>query len=292
MAEYSKQVLAAAHAISIRARRSMPALLEGNYRSRFRGSGMQFKEFRPYEPGDDIRHVSWNVTARTGRPTLKVYEQEREIDVVVLVDVSSSSLVGTRRKKISMYQEIIAILGLATIASGDQFGLITFDDQVTSVLNPGRGRNLVRVALTRMLQSRSKKKLSDLSRALDRATVQLPHRSLVIVLSDFLVPEFEGALKRISKRHECVLILGYDDRERGGGLSGLCEFQDPETGEVVLLEASTNIRKILAQGHDRLMAKIAEISDQTRSDFLPLSVQDDYVERLVRFFNSRGPARL
>src|SRR5262249_49661131 len=147
------ELLRAVSELQITPRRNVYTLLAGNYRSPFRGSGMQFKEFRHYQEGDDIRHMSWTVTARTGRATMKVYEEERELNVVLAVDVSGSSLFGLMaQRKIDMYAELLAVMGLAAVKSGDNLGLLLFNDQPVHYLPPRRTRDHVKVALTKLLE--------------------------------------------------------------------------------------------------------------------------------------------
>ena len=255
---------------------------------------MQFKDFRPYEPGDDIRHMSWSVTARTGKPTIKVYEQERELDVVLVVDTSSSTLFGnTRKRKLDMYGEIAAIIGLSALGAGDNFGQIIFNDTVTSFLRPNHRPEQVRVALTHLFSTDMEQKRSNLASALNFTSKSLSHRSLVIILSDFWVEDFEAELGMASRRHECILVHGYDQLEMGSGVCDLSEIQDPESGEIYILDGNTQHTKTLLQrAHWSHQLHLEETANRTNSDYLSLSVEDDYVQRLVLFFQRRGFTRL
>ncbi len=291
---FTEEILKAANELEIRARRNVTALLSGNYRSAFRGSGMQFKEFRHYEPGDDIRHMSWAATARTGKATLKVYEEERELDVVIAVDVSGSSLFGMSKKsKIQVYGELLALLGLAAIHSGDNLGAFFFSDQPQKFLPPSRTRQSLLVALRELLMQPLEGRKSDLRAPLRYLDKLLPHRTILILISDFLFPDFQNELLRLAKRHEVILVHCYDDAERGLGLKGVYEVADPETGEIYLLDGnSQKIRHDLAKYQVELRTKLETICQNTRADYLSLSLEDDYVRRLIQFFRSRGPARV
>ena len=291
---FTEEILRAANELEIRARRNVTALLSGNYRSAFRGSGMQFKEFRHYEPGDDIRHMSWAATARTGKATLKVYEEERELDVVIAVDVSGSSLFGLSGKnKIQVYGELLALLGLAAIHSGDNLGAFYFSDQPQKYLPPSRTRQSLLVALRELLAQPLEGQKSDLKAPLRYLDRLLPHRTILILISDFLFPDFQNELLRLSKKHEVILVHCTDDAERGQGLKGVYEVADPETGETYLLDGnSAKVRRDLAQYQVELRNRLEAVCQSTRADYLSLNMEDDYIRRLVQFFRNRGPARV
>ncbi len=291
---FTEAILKAANELEIRARRNVTALLSGNYRSAFRGSGMQFKEFRQYEPGDDIRHMSWSATARTGKATLKVYEEERELDVVIAVDVSGSSLFGfSKKRKIDVYGELLALLGLAAIRSGDNLGAFFFSDQPQKFLPPSRTRMNLLVALRELLSQPLESRRSDLRAPLKYLDRLLPHRTILILISDFLIPDFQTELLRLSKRHEVILIHCTDDAERGQGLSGVFEVADPETGETYLLDGnSPKVRERLANYQKDLRLKLEALCQSTRSDYLSMNMEDDYVRRIIQFFRQRGPSRI
>lgn len=292
--EFSRDVIEKVGQLHLQARRRVSALLTGDYRSAFRGSGMQFKEFRHYAPGDDIRHMSWPVTARTGRATLKVFEEERELQVCLLVDVSGSSLFGSSgRRKVDMYAELLALLGLAAVKSRDKVSVLFFHDQPGEYLPPRNTQTHVLRAVTRLLGHPLRGSRSDLRPALAYALNVMKQRGLVIVISDFLVPEFERELSAIARRHELVLLHCFDDAERGSGLEGVFEAWDPETGGYYLLDAGTQgLRHDLARAHVLQQSGLEETCRSCRADLLNLSVQDDYLQRLVQFFRRRGPARL
>jgi uncharacterized protein (DUF58 family) len=292
--KFSEDLLRAVAELDLKAKRNVTALLAGNYRSAFRGSGMQFKEFRHYEAGDDIRHMSWQVTARTGRATLKTYEEERELDVILMVDVSGSSLFGfSRKRKLDMYAELVALLGLAALRSGDNMGLLLFNDKPQWFLPPKRTRDQVLIAALRILEQPARGTRSDLRAALLYLNSVAKHRSLVIVLSDFWMPPFEKELQLVAKKHEMILLHCYDDAERGLGISGVFEAWDPESERFFLLDTnSKKVRGALSEHHTHLSNSLEELSRTSRADYLCLSVEDDYLQRLVHFFRRRGPARL
>jgi len=290
----TKELLEAVSQLQIRAKRNVTTLLTGNYRTAFRGSGMQFKEFRHYEPGDDVRHMSWPVTARTGRATIKTYEEERELDVMILVDVSGSSLFGlSRKRKVDMYAELVALIGMAAIRSGDSVGALLFSDKPGRYFQPRKAQSQLLVTLGEILAQPFDGAGSDLRPAFGYLQNVLKNRSLIVVLSDFWVPAFEKELRQLSRKHEIVLLHCYDDAERGYGLSGVYEVRDPETGQYTLLDGnSKKTKRLLSEQHTNLSNTLEKVGRTCRADYLSLSVEDDYLQRLVNFFKRRGPSRL
>lgn len=295
MLKFSQELLQAVAQLEMKAKRNVTALLAGNYRTAFRGSGMQFKEFRHYEAGDDIRHMSWPVTARTGKATVKTYEEERELNVVLMVDVSGSSLFGaTHKRKIDMYAELVALIGLAAIRSGDNVGLMLFNEAPVLYLPPRRTREQVMTAVSHVLEQPLKGAKSNFAPALRYLLSVLKQRALVIALSDFWVPPFEQEMVQISRKHELVLLHCYDDAERGvDSKKGVLEVWDPESGDFLLLDtASKRVRQRLAEHHTHMTNELEALCSRSNADYLTLSVEDDYLQRLVHFFRRRGPARV
>ncbi len=293
MIAFGKNVLQAVAQLEIRSRRNIASLLTGDYRSPFRGSGMQFKEFRQYEPGDDIRHMSWPVTARTGKPTVKIYEEERELNVVLLVDVSSSTLLGdNHRRKIDMYAEIAALIGLGAIKSGDPFATILFSDTVLHYLPPRRSQDHVRRAMLHILENPQGQAKSDLRPAIAYAKSVLKSRSLVLVLSDFMMPPFPAELLALTTRHEVILLHGFDDAEAGENIDGVYPVYDPESGEYFLLDGNSyRVCAGLAEFQAGLVRSLKELGRQCGADYVPLRTQDDYLKSLVTFFRRRHSRR-
>lgn len=292
--KFSKELLEAVNTLEIRSRRDVAALLAGQYRSAFRGSGMQFKDFRPYEPGDDTRHISWPITARTGHPTLKLYEEERELNVVFLVDISGSSLFGQgKKRKIDVYAELLALMGLAAVRAGDKCGVVFFHDKVESYLPPRRSEDHIRIALAHLLNQPLRGKTSNLNPALEFIGSTLKRRSLVVVLSDFNMNTFDRNCAFIGSKHDLILFQIYDDQEKFLNLEGVFEVEDPETGEFLLVDAgSESLKKAVGSHYVNFESGLQSLSQRCRADYLPISVQDDYLKRLLDFFRRRGPCRI
>lgn len=281
------KILEAANAVYIHSKHHLTAALTGKTQSLFKGSGMDFKEFRPYEPGDDIRHVSWPVTARTSRTTLKVFQTERDIDVVTIVDTSGSSFSGEGRQKIQAYAEIVAIVGLAAHSEGDRFGMMLFGDVVHQYLAPSRSPNTVRLALSQLLASEKQYGASRLSQAIQDCHHLLPHRSLVIIISDFLVDDFELSIRMASQRHEFILIHVQDPRESGLG-TGFYEYLDSESGEILLLNAnSAKFRDQLRREAKSQSQDLKTLSQTIHGGYLRISLGENIIDSLVHYFTQQ-----
>jgi uncharacterized protein (DUF58 family) len=287
---FSESLLRAVDQLELSSLRRIPALLSGNYSSPYQGSGMQFKDFRPYQFGDDIRHMSWQVTARTGNLTLKTYEEDRELNVLLVVDISGSSFFGIGTKqKIHMYQELVTLFGLAACKNNDNVGTLFFNHQPVKFLPPRKSRTHLLSALNQLQTCSLEGQKSDLRPALNYLARFVKTPSLILILSDFLVPNFEDELKILSRKHEIALIHCFDDAERGSFLKGVYEARDPETGEFFLLDGSSPLlKKDLLNAFSLRTQELESLARNTKSDYLTLSIQDDYLQRVVRHFNSRG----
>lgn len=286
---FRTELLHAIDLLELRPRTRLASTYVGNNDSSYRGSGMQFKEFRPYEFGDDIRHISWNTTAKTGKATLKVYDEEREINIFMVVDISGSSLFGSgTRRKIDMYAEVVALTGMSAIKNNYRFGTLFVDQQVRHVALPTRKKDEVLSSIHQLVTLNLQKRQSDLRPALQLCDKILKHRTLLIVLSDFIVPPFAVELQALCNRHEIVLLQGYDDSERFLSSKGISEICDPETGDFFLMDSeSAYCRKAVQSYYTRFLQTLEHVAQQCRADFLPLSVQDDYLQRMVHFFSGR-----
>ena len=286
---FRPELLHAIELIEFHCRRRLPSSYIGSHESTYRGSGMQFKEFRPYEMGDDPRHISWTTTAKTGKPTLKLYEEEREINVFILVDTSGSSLFGSgARRKIDMYSEVVALLAMGALKSNYRIGFLFFDHKVRKFIPPTRNKEEILRSLNMLLNLDLSNKTSDLAEPLTFCQKVLNHRCLVFIVSDFLLPSFRNQLLPLSSKHEVILLQGYDDSERLLSSRGISEICDPESGEFFLLDAdSPHFRKSLNTFYATFTKQLEDTASVCQADFLPLSVQDDYLQRLVHFFNGR-----
>ena len=209
----SPEILKQVKAIELRSRGIVSSLFAGEYRSVFRGQGMEFAEVRQYEHGDDYRAIDWNVSARLGHPYIKTFHEEREITLLLIVDHSGSAYFGTPRSKAALAVEVASILALAAASTNDRAGALLFSDQVERVIPPGKGRRHALRVVRDLVAFRPHGRRTDLAAALRYATGLLRHRSIVVVLSDFLAEGWEQPLRQLGVRHDVVAIPITDPAE-------------------------------------------------------------------------------
>ncbi|MCP4654786.1 MAG: DUF58 domain-containing protein, partial [bacterium] len=223
--------------IQIRTQRVVNDVFAGEYESAFKGRGMEFEEVREYGPGDDIRHIDWNVTARMGSPYVKVHREERELTVMLVVDVSSSGAFGTAAKlKNEVAAELAALLAYTAIKSNDRVGLIIFSDRIERYIPPKKGSSHVWRVIREILTFRPRRRSTDLEGALDYLSKVVRRRAVVFVISDFLDEGFSERLRIAGKRHDVTAISVCDRREIELPPIGILELEDAETGETVLID--------------------------------------------------------
>jgi len=283
------ELLTVIDCLNLKTKKKLSALFMGDNESRLKGSGIQFSDFRPYEWGDDIRHISWSTTAKTGKVILKSYEEEKELNLYLLIDISGSSLFGSsKRRKIDMYCEVSFVLGMAALKHGFRVGLVLFDREVKKTLPLTRRKE----DFLRSLQPVSELDLlehqSDLQPALTFLDKDLKQRSLLVILSDFLMAPFRNELLKLSRKHDIILLRGYDDAEQAIAARGIVEICDPESGDFFLFDTeSPQSRKALHHFYASFSNQLETIANDCQADLLPLSVQDDYLQRLVVYFDHR-----
>ena len=289
---HQEAVLKAVAQLELNTRRKLSSLLPGDRRSILRGTGMQFSEFRPYEYGDDVRHISWSVTARTQRPTVKIYEEERELNIVLAVDTSGSSLTGSGARRQGQFAEITMALGLSALGAGDRVSLLGFASTPRWFLPARRSRPQFLAAVTRLLQENLLGNPSDLRHTLLYLKRRLKHPSLVVILSDFLVPPFGPELLTLTRRHDVLLVQGYEDSEKGVLPRFVMDASDPETKRSFLVDGlSPGTKNRLADIFFQHRENVAKTSLASGAGYVCLSRQDDYLRRLILFFKNRGHAR-
>ncbi len=285
-----KDILKKVKRIEIQTRGLVNDVFSGEYHSVFKGRGMEFAEVREYQIGDDIRTIDWNVSARMGHPFVKVFEEERELTVMLIVDVSSSGNFGTvERMKGEIAIEICALLAFSAIKNNDKVGLIIFTDRIEKFVPPKKGKSHVLRVLRELLYHKPEGKGTDLSMALEYLSHVIHRRSVVFLVSDFISEDYQKALQIANKRHDLIAITITDPRELELPNIGLVELEDAETGEVVLLDTTnsttrtmfTKENSILKEKRDRLLRSMSVDSIDIRTDV-------SYVEPLIRFFKSRA----
>jgi uncharacterized protein (DUF58 family) len=290
----SPELFAKIKAIQIRTQRLVSDAFAGEYESAFRGRGMEFEEVREYQPGDDIRHIDWNVTARMGYPFVKLHREERELTVMLLVDVSSSGAFGSGAKlKNEVAAEIAALLAYTAIKSNDRVGLIIFSDRIEHFIPPKKGRSHVWRVIRDILGFRAPRRRTDLQQALEYMSEVLPRRVVAFVISDFLDEGYEDLLRLSAKRHDVTAIVVRDRRELELPPIGLLELEDAETGETILIDTadrnlSDGLGLLTREDRDRrsrLFRSAGAGEVEVRAD------DPHYVDSLVRYFHLRERRR-
>jgi len=283
-------VLRQVRRLELRTRRLVDSQFAGDYRSLFKGQGMEFSEVREYQPGDEVRTIDWNVSARLGRPFVKRYVEERELTVMLALDVSGSSQFGTgSRFKSELAAELAAVLALAAVRNNDRIGLLCFSDRVEHAVPPRKGRRHALRVLRDLLTIRPVGRRTDYAIALERLGRLLPHRSVVFVCSDFVGDNLERPLSLLAQRHDVIALTVEDPAEVVLPDVGVARLTDPESGDVVDVDTSDpEVRAWFA----------AQIADEQRVrqkmfgrlgiDEVLVRTDSGYVEPLLAFFRARA----
>jgi uncharacterized protein (DUF58 family) len=284
------EIIKKVRALEIKSKKLASDLFTGEYHSAFKGKGMSFKEVREYSAGDDIRFIDWNVSARFGHPFSKVFEEERELTVMLLVDISASSRFGTvHATKRDIITEIGAVLSFSAVNNGDKIGVIFYSDKVEAYLPPKKGRQQALYIVRELLSKEPKGKGTQLSSALRYFNNSTKQKSIAFILSDFIDANYEDALRIASKKHDVIGIKIYDRMDMKLPDAGLLQVQDAESGLTRWVDSSN---AFVRESYQQEFFRITEYSTQTfkkaGSDLLHLQTGDDYVKVLQRFFLSRN----
>ena len=289
----SRELIKKIRYIQIYTSKAVNDVLAGEYHSVFKGQGMEFDEVRAYQPGDDIRTIDWNVTARTGHPYVKRYVEEREITVFFLVDLSRSGSFGSREKlKNEVAAEFCALLAFSAIKNNDKVGLIVFTDTIQLFIPPAKGTShvlrLIRELLFFEPGEIRKKTGTDIALALDYLGRVLHKRGVVFLVSDFLDQNFEKPLRVLARRHDLIAVTVSDPRELALPDVGLLEIQDAETGEIVVIDTgSKTVRSRYKRLAEEKNKALSDLFQSTGIDQIQLLTDRDYVLDLVKFFRKR-----
>ncbi len=295
MSENSNDILRQVRKIEIKTRGLSNEIFAGQYHSAFKGRGMAFSEVREYRVGDDVRDIDWNVTARSRSPHVKVYEEERELTMMLLVDVSGSRLFGSTSKlKKNLITEIAAVLAFSATENNDKVGCIFFSDRVEKFIPPKKGRAHILMIIRELIEFTPQATGTDVGEALHYLTNVLKKRSTAFVLSDFMDCEgtervrFEDPLKIASGKHDLVGIRIYDRREESLPDVGILELQDAETGEKVWVDTSAvSTRKAYADHWTKTNTLIDHALSRARVDNVRIATDEDYVKSLMKLFKRR-----
>ena len=262
--------------------------LAGQYHSAFRGRGMAFEEVRPYQPGDDVRAIDWNVSARMNEPYVKLFVEEREMTVMLVIDMSASGLLGTAEQaKREMAAEVAAVLAFSAIGNDDRVGLVTFTDRVERFVPPKKGRKHVLAVLSEILSHRPHGRGTDLGAALDFVGRVGKRRAVVFLISDFLATGYQRALRLVSRKHDLVPVVVTDPFEENLPDLGLVVFEDLETGRTREFDTSSRARAAFAQRVQETRRERETLCKQLSLDAIDLRTDLPYLPALLRFFRAR-----
>ena len=284
-----KEILKKIRRIELRTRRLVNSMFAGQYHSVFKGRGMNFEEVREYAPGDEIRSIDWNVTARMNAPYIKKYTEERELTVMLLVDVSASGIFGSvELSKRELAAEVASILAFSAINNNDKVGLILFTDRIELFIPPKKGRLHTLRLIREMLYFEPEGRGTDLAGALDYLNLVVSRRSVVFMISDFLAPDFTTALTVSSKRHDLVAMPVIDKGESELPNVGIITLEDAETGEQIDVNTSSKaVRQALREINDDRLADLEYLLRSRRVDIVRLTTTEDYLISLRNFFEQR-----
>ena len=285
-----KEILKKVRRIEITTRGMVNDVFSGEYHSVFKGRGMDFSEVREYQIGDDIRTIDWNVTARYGHPYVKVFEEERELTVMLLVDASFSSEFGTHeRMKGEIAAELCALLAFSAIKNNDKVGLIIFTDKIEKFVPPRKGKSHVLRVLRELLFFKPEDRQTDIGLSLEYLSRVIRRRSTVFLVSDFLSKDYSAALRIANKKHDIVGIHIVDPRELELPDVGYIELEDAETGESLLVNSfSRRVRQFFGKRASDAMAQKEKLFRSMNVDSIVIRTDESYFEPLIRFFRMRA----
>ncbi|HET8735077.1 MAG TPA: DUF58 domain-containing protein [Pricia sp.] len=286
----TKELLKKVRKIEIKTRRLSDHVFGGEYHSTFKGRGMTFSEVRQYQFGDDVRSIDWNVTARYNEPYVKVFEEERELTMMLMVDVSGSEVFGTTNQfKKEIITEISATLAFSALQNNDKVGLILFSDAVELYIPPKKGKSHVLRIIRELLEFRPKSNRTDIAEALRFLSSVMKKRAIVFVLSDFMADDYEKTLKISGNKHDVTGIRIYDEREKTIPNLGMVQMQDAETGRQRLVNTqSRSVRNAYGEHYRQRVEYFREIFTKSGCGTLSCRVDESYVRKLLGYFKQRG----
>ena len=288
-----EELLKKVRAIQIMSTRAVDASFAGQYESVFKGRGMQFDEVREYQPGDDIRDIDWNVTARTGKPYIKRFVEEREMTILFAVDLSASGDFGTVNKmKNELAAEFCAVLAFAAAKNNDKVGLVIFTDQIELYIPPKKGSRHVLRVIRELLAFEMPKRKTDIPMALDYVARVLRKKATVFLVSDFIETNFKKPLGLLNRRHDVIAVPVRDRVEIAMPNIGLIELQDAETGEIIMIDTSSStFRSQYSDSNTQNFDSLRSMMRSINVDSIPIYTDKPYVQDLVQFFHMRHGRR-
>lgn len=285
----TKELLKKVRKIEIKTKGLSKHIFSGEYHSAFKGRGMSFSEVRDYQYGDDIRNIDWNVTARYGETQVKVFEEEREMTLMLLIDISASSLFGsTERSKSDLIAEISAVLAFSALANNDKVGAILFTDKIERYIPPRKGKQNILLIIREILGHEPTSTGTDIGMALRYFNNIQKKRTIAFVVSDFMDKDFDKEVKMAGKRHDVIGLHIFDTREMKLPSVGILKIKDLESGRQKYINTwSKKVRDAYEKNFIERYDRITEMFKKSGNDFIDLSTDQDYVKVLMKFFKSR-----
>jgi uncharacterized protein (DUF58 family) len=286
----TKEIIKKVRLLEIKSKKLTTDLFTGEYHSAFKGKGMSFKEVREYAAGDDIRFIDWNVSARFGHPFSKVFEEERELTVMLLVDISGSSLFGTvHARKRDIITEIAAVISFSAVNNADKIGVIFYSDKVEAYIPPKKGKQHALYIVRELLSKEPKGKGTQVSTALRFFNNSTRQKSIAFILSDFVDANYEPALRIAGKKHDVIGIKLYDKMDMQLPDAGLLQVEDAESGNTKWVDSSNSfVRHQYQQEFFRVTEYSTQAFKKAGSELLHIRTDEDYVKVLQKFFISRN----
>ena len=284
-----KEILQKIRRIEITTSRLVTDFLSGQYESVFKGRGIEFDEVREYQPGDEIRSIDWNVTARMGHPYIKKYVEERQLTVMILLDASGSSYFGTsKRLKSELAAEVAAVLAFAAVQNNDRVGLVIFTDRIEKFIPPRKGLQHVLRVIREALYFKPKGKGTDIAGALKYLDGVTTRRAVTFIISDFFARDFEKPISIANKKHDVVAVTITDPRETELPNAGLIELEDAEKGTIFMVDTSNaRIRADYASKFKTLQEERARLFGSINLDHIDIRTDRPYIEEFIKFFKMR-----
>ena len=285
----TKELLKKVRKIEIKTRRLSDHIFSGEYHTSFKGRGMTFSEVRQYQFGDDVRAIDWNVTARYNEPYIKVFEEERELTMMLMVDISGSESFGTKNQlKSDVVTEIAATLAFSATQNNDKIGLILFSDQIELFIPPKKGKSHVLRIIRELIEFTPKSRKTDFSQALKFLSGVMKKKAIVFVISDFMTSDYEQTLRIAGKKHDVTGIRVYDIREEEMPNIGMVHMEDAETGETLLVNTNAKSVRMEYEKHYQDNVKyFKETFSRCGSGTVNTRVDESYVTKLLGYFKAR-----
>jgi len=289
----TKELIKKVRRIEIKTRGLSQQVFSGQYHSTFKGRGMAFSEVREYQPGDEIRTIDWNVTARFNHPYVKVFQEERELNVMLLIDISNSQSFGSSQQdKRELITELAAVLSFSAGMNNDKIGAILFSDKIEKYIAPKKGRKHILHIISELLNFEPKSKGTDISHVLRFFDNVIKKRSIVFLVSDFIDRNFEDSLKITNRKHDVVALRVYDPREATMPDIGLVPFKDAETEKIIWINTSSSYNRKTYENKFRADEKyLDDVFVKSKVDHIKLATGQDYIKQLVSMFKNHDKIR-